>query len=214
MSAVAVVNPRGGGGRAGRLWPEVRARLLAGGIDAAERVTTRAGDGTRLAREAVEAGATAIVAVGGDGTANEVVDGMLTGGVTGSDVELLYIPAGTGSDLARTLGIPRDPLAAADAAGDMPRRRIDVGVLDFHDHAGRPARRHFVNIADAGIGGLVVTRVNTTPKILGGRVSFLIGTMRAIASFRPVQLEISLDDGRERRSGRFCNVVVANCQYF
>jgi YegS/Rv2252/BmrU family lipid kinase len=117
-----IVNPAAAGGRAGREWPEVRGRLNALGLEAEHRLTEAPGHATELAAEAVAAGIGTVVALGGDGTYCEVAEGLYRagGGVLG------LLPAGTGNDAARTLGVPLDLAGAVHTVRTGRQRPVDL----------------------------------------------------------------------------------------
>src|SRR5207244_11434040 len=124
------------------------------------------GAATAQVRGALGAGGRRIVAVGGDGTLNEVVNGFFdpAGEPLGDAASLGLIPSGTGGDFRRCAGIPASAAAAARTVASGRVRRIDAGRVDY-DGGGR---RFFVNIADCGIGGEVVARVNRSTRKRGG----------------------------------------------
>src|SRR6266700_2116508 len=104
---IVVVNPAAGGGRAGRRWPRVAARLREVGLRFDCALTERPGDAVGIASQAACEGRRLVVAAGGDGTVSEVVNGLLeAGGERGP--RLGFLPMGTGTDLCRTFGIPLD----------------------------------------------------------------------------------------------------------
>jgi YegS/Rv2252/BmrU family lipid kinase len=225
-ATVLVVNPQSAGGKTDRRWPHLRAQIYESYGAFEERFTRAAGDATRLTREALRAGATLVVAVGGDGTINEVVNGFFESG-QGSNGEsgsgggsrainphacFGIVPAGTGGDFIKSLTVPRDTAAAAANLKSAPHA-IDVGRLSYVDGDGRPAVRHFINIASFGIGGLVDRYVNQSSKALGGKLSFALATLKAGAKYRNATVRLTLDGGIER-SGRIYNVAVANGRYF
>jgi diacylglycerol kinase (ATP) len=161
-----------------------------------------------LARSAAEDGATLLVAVGGDGTVNEVAQGLA--GRNG--VELAVIPRGTGWDFVRTYGIPRRlEDAVAVVLGGRPRS-IDLGRARYRTWAGAEAESYFANIASAGMSGAIAKRANETSKALGGKVSYLWATLAVFSHWRNDEVRIAVDG--ERRSGRMHDVVVANGRYF
>lgn len=162
------------------------------------RVTTRSGEATELAREAAGGGADLVVAVGGDGTINEVVNGLLT--LAAPPPPLGILPAGSGSDFVRSLGIRHHPAAAVAVLNRGTTRRIDVGeiecaTLDPEAPAAR-TRRYFLNIAGCGASGRVVERFNRwrVPGVIG------YGVAAALTAFdyRWPQVRITLDDGADR----------------
>jgi diacylglycerol kinase family enzyme len=125
---------------------------------------------------------------------------------------MALVPAGTGGDLRRTLGLPIDPIAAIEHVGRDPRP-VDVGHLVCTGHDGRPAEHWFINITSFGIAGLVDKLVNESSKALGGRLSFLWGVARAAARYRNQPIRVSLDGGAPRQ-WTINNFVVANGRYF
>ena len=116
-----------------------------------------------------------MLVLGGDGTFSEVVTGLLAADL-GGYVELALLPLGTGGDLARTLGIPSDLSSAIAAIPGAPARTVDAGCIRFQE-GDRERRRYFANVASIGISGMVTELVNRTSKKLGGRLSFLTGTL-------------------------------------
>jgi YegS/Rv2252/BmrU family lipid kinase len=212
MRVLVIVNPRSRGGATARRWPGVEAKLRAA-LGALEVEATRGPrDAERIAREGVRAGVELLVVAGGDGTLSETAAGLLGAGL-GGHAEIAPLPLGTGGDFVRGLGLSADVDDAIARIATGTTRRIDAGRIAFHDRRGRPATTHFVNIASAGISGLVTELVNEAPKLLGGRASFLIGTLRAIARWRaaPVRLRI---DGETAHEGPLDLVAVANGSYF
>jgi YegS/Rv2252/BmrU family lipid kinase len=213
---VAVVNPQSQQGNLGRRWPEV-ARTLRRELGGFEELRTEApGDATRLTRQAIESGAEQILAVGGDGTINEVVNGFFTGErPTGERTALGVVPFGTGGDFRRVIHLPREPAEVARVLANGKLRRIDVGLLDFTTAGGQPARRAFLNIASFGMSGLVDEYVNQSSKRLGGKLSFLVATVRAGMSYANQRVRLSFDDEPASAVDLTINVVaVANGQYF
>lgn len=192
----------------GREWPQLAAEIRSAGISIDEAFTSRAGEATEIARRAIRAGRPVVAAVGGDGTLNEVVNGFFAEGVPlRSSSNLGLIPFGTGGDTRRTFNLP-DGLAAARLLVEGVPRTIDAGRLDLD---GRSV--HFVNIAEAGLGALVSDRVNRAPKQLGGRISFLIGTLGGMAGWKHQPMRVVVD-GTEVRELTAQSVTVANCRYY
>lgn len=210
---VLVVNPQSAGGKTERRWPELRAQIQEAYGQFDERFTERAGDATHMTREALRGGAELVVAVGGDGTINECVNGFFDGnGPVAPMAAFGIVPAGTGGDFIKTLGVPRATAEAA-AALKSPARAIDIGRLRYVDDDGKPAVRHFINIASFGIGGLVDRYVNQSSKAFGGKVSFALATLKAGAKYKNATVRLTLDGGTPKE-GRIYNVAVANGRYF
>ena len=207
---VLLVNPASGNGSTGRRWPEV-ARLAA---DAGLRGETLFSEGpghiTELARQAAEENETRlVVVVGGDGTVNEAVNGLLR--AEAGDVELALLPQGTGDDFARTFGIPTKLERALEVAANGPARTIDAGRARFLGWDGSETQRHFVNFAGAGISGAIARRGEATSRRLGARLAYLWATVAVFARWKSVQMSVGLDG--DRREGRMYEVLVANGVY-
>ncbi|HKB20310.1 MAG TPA: diacylglycerol kinase family protein [Gaiellaceae bacterium] len=206
-TTVFLVNPASDGGKTGKRWPEI-ARLAADrGLTGDALLSERPEHLAELAHEAAAGGARLIVAVGGDGTVNEVVNGIA--GVDG--VELAIVHRGTGGDFVRTFGIPHKLEEALDVARGSTTREIDLGRATYHSWAGPEATQWFANIASAGMSGAVAKRVNETGKALGGKTSYAWSTVAVFVRWRNVQLTVTV--GEEERSGPMYDVIVANGRY-
>jgi diacylglycerol kinase (ATP) len=165
----------------------------------------RVGQLTELARKAA-AGASLLVAVGGDGTVNEVVNG-----IAGLDVELAVIPRGTGWDFVRTYGIPRKLEAAVEIALHGRTREIDLGRAHYLGWDGVEGESLFANVASAGMSGAIAKRANETSKTLGGKISYAWATLLVFSRWRSGEITVRVD-GEEHR-GRMHDVIVANGRY-
>jgi YegS/Rv2252/BmrU family lipid kinase len=212
---VVIVNPRSQGGKLGKRWPDL-AEQLARAFPFDDVRTQAPGDATRLAAEALRGGAERVVAIGGDGTINEVVNGFFddAGQPIAPNAALGIIPYGTGGDFRRTLNLP---VAIADAAAVVAadhRRAIDVGRLELTTSDGGRAHRMFVNIASFGVSGVVDRLVNESGKKLG-RLSFALATARATWSYKNQRVELVFDGKPDDRVESTINTVaVANGRFF
>ena len=206
---VFLVNPASANGSTGRRWPELARRAAAAGLEGNALLSERRGHLGELARGAAADGARLLVVVGGDGSVNEVVNG-LAGLEARPDVAI--VPRGTGWDFVRTFGIPRNVEQAAAVAlrGDV--RTIDLGRATFRTWNGSEASSLFANVASVGMSGAIAQRANETTKVLGGKVSYLWATFAVFSRWTATELELRVDD--ERRSGKMFDVVVANGRYF
>jgi diacylglycerol kinase (ATP) len=146
------------------------------------------------------------VAVGGDGTVHEVVNG-----IAGLDVELAVIPRGTGWDFVRTYGIPRKLEPAVEVALHGRTREIDLGRAHYRDWDGSEDEALFANVASAGMSGAIAKRANETSKALGGKVSYAWATFAVFSRWRNGEVTVRVD-GEEHR-GRMHDVIVANGRY-
>jgi len=208
-----IVNPNSANGATGRQWPTIglRAKDRLGLFETL--VTIGPGDATRLTRQAVLSGAEIVVCVGGDGTLNEVINGLINEkGSLESNVLLGYIPRGTGCDLAKSLSVPLNLERALDNIVSRRNRKIDLGKLTYRDHRGRESYRYFHNVLSFGLGGEVDARVNRTSKICGGFLSFIWATLISILRFNKKQVQLRVDDFFDE-DVTIWNVAVANGQY-
>ena len=212
-TTLVVINPASAGGRTLKRWPKVRAALRAAGVPLRAQLTSAPGDATAIVRRQIAEGMRRIVAVGGDGTLNEVVNGCFgrDGRPLAEDLTVALVPSGTGGDFRRTLDLPRDPAALAAMLALGRSRPVDVGRVEFGDGA----VRHFINIADCGIGGEVVRRVNRSPLKGGGMrgtAVFLGASLTELWTFGGRDAVIEADGERIER--RVQQVVIANGRYF
>jgi diacylglycerol kinase (ATP) len=205
---VFLVNPASDNGGTGKRWPEIARLAAERGLTGDTFLSERPGQLTDLARQEAEAGARLLVVVGGDGTVNEVVNGIA--GLEG--VEIAIVHRGTGGDFIRSFGIPRKLEEALDLARAGRTQKVDLGRATLRTWAGREGHIWFANIASAGMSGAVAKRVNETGKALGGKISYAWSTVAVFARWRNAQIDVSV--GEERRSGPMYDVVVANGKYF
>jgi diacylglycerol kinase (ATP) len=211
--AFVVVNPRSGGGRAGRVFTEVRAVLerRLGPVDVA--TTESSGHAIELTREAVRAGSKLVVAVGGDGTLHEVANGILD---AGGGAALGYVGQGTGGDFRKTLGIEHRLDAYVDAIASGRERTVDVGKLRYRATDGSTKERWFVNILSAGMGGLVDRYVSETSKALGGKAAYFVASTRALIACQRGRLrcDVELDGDKHQRTVDTFMIAICNGRYF
>jgi diacylglycerol kinase (ATP) len=185
-----IVNPKSGNGRTQRSWPTIERRLERLGYEVDFRMTESAGDGARLGREAIEHGVDEVVIVGGDGTFNEVVNGLfMASHGKPPDITLSVLPAGTGRDFSRSIGI-RSFDHALETLGNGEIHQLDVGRVDYSDETGARSR-YFVNAGDVGIGAETAALLNRSSKLFGGKISYFLGAARTIMHFqgRPARIE-------------------------
>lgn len=217
---IVIVNPASAQGATARQWPALAHALAThfGAFNCA--FTTRAGEASAIAEREARAGRSFIIACGGDGTINEVANGILTVGV--ESAELGILPSGTGGDFRRTLRIPSRAEDAARLLRQGRTRTIDAGRVTYVNHAGETESRFFLGVSSCGLSGKVIERVKkeksgwmpgTASRLFGGRLSFAAATLRTTLSSENTELRIRLDDGPERRL-RVANFCVANARYF
>lgn len=196
MSArwLAIMNPTAGRGRAARAWPGFAAALAARGMEILLHTTRAPGEATQLALAAVAAGHDRILAVGGDGTLNEVVNGLVG---APHRITLAVAPCGTGNDWARGRAIPRRParFAAMLAAGRTLAH--DVGRIEYQGPGGREVR-HFINLAGVGYDAYVLEHL---PRRGPRALAYLAAVAGGLLRYRPPRTQI--DAAGERLAGRY-----------
>jgi YegS/Rv2252/BmrU family lipid kinase len=203
---LVVVNPAAGGGRSRRAWPRLRDALARAGLDFDWVATAAAGDGVRLAHEGVRAGHRLVVAVGGDGTVNEVVNG-----VTGAEGLPLAttgaVLTGRGRDTCRNFGVPTRWPDAAAALVSGRDAVFDLGLAAWED--GR--RRYFVGAAGAGFDAAVAARAAAVAA--RGTVPYLCAVLATVHASQPRPATIGVDGAPERETS-LTAAIVANARYF
>jgi len=216
METKLIVNPVAGGGAVGRRWPRIRRLLQREGLKFDASLTEGVGHATELAHQASTAGYQTVVALGGDGTVNEVINGLLAEGEGSADprvrVTLGIIPGEKGNDLARTLGIPFDYAAACRKLLQGRAVPLDLGRVTYARPDGE-GRRYFINVAGLGFDGEVVRRV--TPRLRGlhsPTLRYLGGLLITLVTYGNREMGITID-GEELRRRAF-SLVICNGRYF
>ena len=205
---VLIANPNAGRGTVSKALPRVESVLRNKNLAYRIVRTTHPGHATEAARQALSDGERYLVAVGGDGTVHEVVNGMVRdGGPVAADAVLGVVAAGSGCDFVRSFGLPGDAAQAAERLTGDRVRTIDVGTVTCADGT----TRCFVNIAEAGLGGAVVARAANLGKLLGG-ARYAAGFWLTLPRFRPAAVRLDADG--QYHAWRAFNVVVANCRFY
>ncbi|MCS7286440.1 MAG: diacylglycerol kinase family lipid kinase [Anaerolineae bacterium] len=207
---MVIVNPIAANGKVGRKWPSVKEFLEKRGIPFSFALTQYPAHAIALAAEAVERGFKTIVAFGGDGTLNEMVNGVFRHGIS-SEITLGAIPGGTGSDFTRSLGLPRDPIKAFEKILEGETTRVDLGEIECFKE-GRPERRYFINVAGLGFDAVVAERTNRLPKFMGGTLPYLFSLLVTLLTYKSLPFKINIDSQTLELKAYL--VVVANGKYF
>ena len=213
----AIVNPHSMGDRTGANWPTIEGKLV-GALGHIDTVFT---DGPmaakRLTREALKDGVDQIIAVGGDGTVNEVVNGFFEKGKpVNPEAVLVVVASGTGGDFRRTFRIPESIDEQIARLAESTVRTIDLGRLTYRDDSsGEEAVRYFDNIASFGLSGLADRVVNNLKwgKKLGTRFAFTWGMIKAALAYRCQPVRIRIDE-RFDRVLNINTVAVCNGKFF
>ncbi len=211
MKIWVLVNPRAGSGRS-------RARALAfiQGVPEAELVeTTQPGGAVEVARRAVRENVDVLVAVGGDGTLQQCATGLCLdekGNAVQPKTALLILPAGTGGDYRRTLSFSESVDQAVARLAQPQTLAVDIGRLEVQADGQREVAA-FMNVVSFGIGGLTDRLVATSPKWLGGKMTYLWGAVRATVLHQPTAVELWIDD-QLVETAPFSNVAICLGKYF
>lgn len=214
----AIVNPAAGRPRSRGSWAAIEQALRAAGVSLEVVHTSRAHDGVAIARRAVHEGRRKFIAAGGDGSVNDILNGIMGAGLADTrEVTLAVAPTGTGNDWARTLGIGRDPQAIASAVTGGRTMLHDVGEITgpaitgyagSDDDARVTGRHWFINVAGAGYDAYVTARV---PRPVPSALTYLGLALRGLLSYRAPRFSIAADG--TSLDDRMLLVFAANAQY-
>ena len=192
-----------------RRWPRYQAALGAR-VELETLLTERSHHAIALARDAA-ARADVVVAVGGDGTINEVINGLLTAESCGA--KLAYIPMGTGGDFQRTVRLPLKPDEVADVITSGEVYEMDAAKALLTGHDGKPVERYFINLASFGMGGDVSVRAKNFLSPLSGKLAFLYATFVVFLGYRGKTVRLKLDEDPREHEYLITNVAVGNGRY-
>jgi diacylglycerol kinase (ATP) len=215
MSAFVVVNPRSGNGRTAREWNTTERLLEAVYPNMSCAFTKSRGEATRLVRAALREGHHEIIALGGDGTINEAVNGFFdANGPVSPDAVFGFVTSGTGGDFRKTFGIEAGPEAGIARLRKATVKPIDIGRVSCVTSRGETAVRYFINIASFGMSGVIVDSVNRAriAKLFGG--SFAFAFHSAVGAMRYRDRPVRLIAGHFDTITPVSTVAVANARYF
>lgn len=206
MRTAVIVNPAAGAGAWKEVEPLVRDRFDCVGI----WLTQAPGHAESLAAEFARTDIERLIVGGGDGTFHEAANGLLESGAA-ARVALGLLPLGTGSDLARSLGIP-SRRAAIERLKRGSVRTIDAASIEFRSHEGAVRRRWLINVASAGLGGEVAARVRRSGWRSNGTLLYLLHAVRVLASMPPARLHVAVD-GEDAFDGPAIHVAIASGRF-
>lgn len=213
MNPLLVVNPKSGGGATERTFGTMRGTIerALGKVDVA--MTERAGHGIDLAREGALAGHPLVIAVGGDGTIHEVVNGLMQASTsTEHRTQLGIVGQGTGGDFTKTLGIEHRLDRYIEAIANGRQRKLDVGKFT----GGGKTDHYFINILSVGMGGLVDRYVSDAPRLFGGKAAYFGASLKALVNARlgNVRCTVTNDGNVEEHRVRSFMIAVCNGKFF
>ena len=212
MRITCIVNPAAGRGRTVRLWPQIAAMFARVGVAPDVVRTQRAGEARLVARAA---DCDVVVAVGGDGTVHEVVNGLME---AGRGLTLGIIPTGRGHDMCKAagIGIPADIAEAVRTVIGYNSLTLDVGRVEYTALTGRPEARHWLNIASVGFDAAVTEEANRPPdsfETFKHLSPYYASIFHTLVRYRNHQTRVQYDD-RPPFVARLNSVVVANGNYY
>lgn len=207
--AKVIVNLAAGAGGTARKWPHILDLLKSLGLSFEHDLTEAPGHAIELARDAAEKGYEQVVSVGGDGTINEVVNGLYKAGSIG-EVVLGIISTGTGGDYIRTIGLPRSYPEMCRCLMNPRRLTVDLGVVEYMN-GGDMVQRLFVNFAGLGFDAEIVRRTTQQFKSLGSTASYLMGLLTTLVFYQNREITIVIDGVAMEK--KVCTVVMNNGKY-
>lgn len=204
----AIVNPASGRPDGGAGWRRIAHAIRGRGLELEEAFTREPGHGGELAQDALARGRRQLLVAGGDGSVNEVIQGIMECGESQRRALTLAVaPTGTGNDWARSVGIGRRPEQIADALAAARTMQHDVGAIDFPEGRGS-TRRWFINVAGAGYDAAVTERVR---RPVPSAFTYLKIALEGLASYRAPRFRIEADG--QRIEGPMLLAFAANARY-
>ncbi|HEX2969906.1 MAG TPA: diacylglycerol kinase family protein [Bacteroidales bacterium] len=209
---LVIVNPNAGKGLGEKDWKKISSLLKNEGIHFVEKFTEKKGHAIRLAAEGVNSGFRRIITVGGDGTLNEIVNGIFLNSVCYTpEVSLGMIPVGTGNDWVRMFGIPGNYTEAVKIIKADKTMLHDAGVVSYYNGDEKQIR-YFINIAGVGFESAVVRRTNNQKeKGYGGKLVYFYNLLVTLSSYRNKKVLLTIDS--EQKKARIFSVNVGNGRY-
>jgi len=208
-----VVNPNAGSRKINRDWPEIKKLLSEAGLGFGFVFTEGPSHAIKLVNEAILNGERNFIAVGGDGTFNEVANGIFSQNkINHDEFTLAAIPVGTGNDWGRMFGIPADYKQAIDIILKGDTFVQDVGKVLYHDND-TSKTRYFVNVAGMGFDALVAGKTNKQKKSgkKAGALSYFINMLTSLFEYKPKQIQLEVD-GESRTLNTF-SLTVGVCRF-
>jgi diacylglycerol kinase (ATP) len=209
MFARVIVNPIAGAGKTGREWPGIKELFEGRGLRFEHDITEAPGHAIELAKSAVEKGYELVVSVGGDGTINEIVNGLHRAGGS-NDTVLGILSTGTGSDYIRTIGLSRQYDEACARFLKPIKITVDLGVVEYANN-GKTEKRLFVNFAGMGFDAEIVRRTTQKYKAWGSLLAYLTGLLATVMSYRNRDIIVKADGNEVKQ--RVCTVIMNNGKY-
>jgi len=208
----AVINPAAAGGKTAKIWPQ-KSKYFKSEFSSFTEVYTRApGDAVEIAKNA--AGKyDYIMAVGGGGTINEIINGIFSVKNKIAETKLIVYPLGTGSDLSRSLELPEAVEDFIKLIKRAESRKIKAVEVNFLNHQKKKRQRYFLNIADCGMGAEVAKKLNQSKKTIDGSLSYLIKIFQTLFEYKNKEIIVEADN-KLLYQGKINTAVIAHGNYF
>lgn len=202
MKYLFIVNPVAGRGTGIKKWAEINIAAKQLGLDFEVVFTSEPGGGVFLAQEGVKKGYDVLVSVGGDGTINEILRGIIEEDAL-SRVKMGIIPAGTGNDLVRSLNIPFDIYSGVEVLKNANVQALDLGKVNGD---------YFLNVVGIGFDGAVADEINRDVRWLKGKFAYLFAVLKTLITYKSPHMTIKIDD--QVLQGKIFLVAIANGKYY
>lgn len=214
QSICAILNPTAGNGQAGRERNNIEVALSNHFEQVVIWETQGPNHASELAEQAGLQGFEMVVAIGGDGSVHEVVNGLMRLPLDERPI-LGVIPFGTGGDFRRSIHVPKNVQRAVYILAHGQKRTIDVGTAKVTTSNGEISEKFFINVAGFGANGEVVDKSNRWSKRFGGRVTFLNATLHTTFTYHApkVQIQWTFNDEAESWTGEMLSCFIANASY-
>lgn len=210
---IAVVNPAAAGAKVKKIWPKKNKYFKREFSNFEEIYTEAPGDAVKIAKKAVKEHYDYIMSVGGDGTVNEIINGMLSVEKEYRNTKLIIFPLGTGSDLSRTLGLPSTPEGFIKLIKREKTKSIKAVKAEFLNHQQQKTTRYFLNMADCGMGAAVAKKLNQSKKLIDGSLSYLISIFQVLFCYQNKEIKIEADN-KLLYQGKINTAIIAHGNYF
>jgi len=210
-----IVNPSSARGRTGRRWETIKKAIRTHFREFKYVFTEKPRQATEIARDLLRDGFDLLIAVGGDGTLNEISSGYFhasSGKAINSEAAVGIIPSGTGSDFIRFMKVPREFDKSAARIKNAGNRKIDMGRIRYTG-PGEPLTQYFINVADFGLGAEVIRNISSIQSTRRGAFTYYRGLLSTMMGYRSKSVRMTFDDGRQLQ-GEFLIGAVANGRIF
>ncbi len=179
--------------------------------------TTHGGEAIHLTQQAISEGATHLLAIGGDGTVNEVVNGIMNSRTdldeaSWEGIRLGILPRGTGNDFVKSLDLPKGLKGMRSLIEKDQYEAVDLGRVTFKTIEQENATRYFANITDLGLGGVVAEKLSRSSKWLGKTLTYQLSIIRTFLTYKHQAVSVTTDSWKHE--GGIMNLIMANGQYF